>query len=162
MERTVGNEDGPGRGTWGPGGAGRGVEVLDRPGCLAALRTVDAGHVGLSLEALPVVIPVELALVGEDVVVQAPPLAGLATALAGTVVAVQADGPDVTGEGRWSVVVQGVARPAGGTWGVLAHRASGAGRGPSEVIAVPAQRVRGWRWAQVETGGADARAVAAR
>lgn len=85
-------------------------EPLDRDACLALLRSAQLGRVGLSVDALPVIVPVGFSLVGERIIfgAQADPRA--VAAIDGVIVAFQADAWDpCTGSG-WSVLVQGPAR----------------------------------------------------
>ena len=116
-----------------------GLEVLGRSVCLELLRTVGSGRLGLSIDALPVVLPVSFAVDGDDLMVVAVGDDRLAAALAGAVVAFQADRHDPASGLEWSVLVRGCAtRLAGsersdghsllhpGLWreGVASHRAS--------------------------------------
>lgn len=85
-------------------------EPLDRDACLTLLRSAQLGRVGLSVDALPVIVPVGFSLVGERIIfgAQADPRA--VAAIDGVIVAFQADAWDpCTGSG-WSVLVQGPAR----------------------------------------------------
>ena len=67
------------------------------------------GRVGVSVHALPAILPVVIAVVGERIVFRTIPGTKLAHAATGSILAVEADGYDrETGEG-WSVLVRGVA-----------------------------------------------------
>lgn len=106
-----------------------GLEVLGRSTCLDLLGTASVGRVALSIDALPVVLPVRFSLDGDDVVVSA--LAGdrIRSALDDSVVALQVEGrSEPADEGiAWSVLVRGssrvltteavVAPPPPGIWG---------------------------------------------
>ncbi len=74
-----------------------------------------AGRVGLSLRALPVILPVGFRFHGDAVLVWGPGLEGVPAAqLAGNVVAFQTDGSDPDTGQTWSLHVQGVATSARG------------------------------------------------
>ena len=81
---------------------------LTRDECLALLRTTSMGRVALSIEALPVVLPVGFAMLGEDVVFRPLLETKLSTPGRDVVLAFQADSFDGSTEG-WSVLVQGLA-----------------------------------------------------
>jgi nitroimidazol reductase NimA-like FMN-containing flavoprotein (pyridoxamine 5'-phosphate oxidase superfamily) len=84
-----------------------GFEVLGRDECFALLRTAVIGRIGLSMSALPVVLPVNFAVDGDRLVVRTAAGSKLDAALAGAVVAFEADHLDpATGE-AWSVLVRG-------------------------------------------------------
>lgn len=84
-----------------------GLEVLPRQECLRLLAPGGLGRVAVSVGALPTVLPVHFALVGEDVVFPAVSGGELDMAVRDAVVAFEADHIDpATG---WSVVVTGVA-----------------------------------------------------
>lgn len=85
------------------------LEELSRPECLRLLGTVPLGRVGLSVGALPVVLPVNFCLVEETIVFKTVPGTKLDAATAGAVVAFEADGYEPDGSAGWSVMVQGVA-----------------------------------------------------
>lgn len=85
-------------------------EDLGRGTCLQLLGSVQLGRIGLSVDALPVIVPVGFALVGERIVfgAQADPRA--VDAIDGVVVAFQADTWDPCAGSGWSVLVRGSAR----------------------------------------------------
>ena len=116
-----------------------GLEVLGRSDCMALLGTVAFGRLGLSIDALPVVLPVSFVVDGDELTVVAVGDDRLASALAGAIVAFQADRHDPASGLDWSVLVRGCAtRLLGsespevrsllhpGLWreGVAKHRAS--------------------------------------
>ena len=87
------------------------IESLTREECLQLLRIAQVGRVGVSLGALPIILPVNFAVLDGGIVFRTTGgTKPLATAAAGTVVAFEVDhyGPD--GRSGWSVLVQGVAR----------------------------------------------------
>jgi uncharacterized protein len=97
-----------------------GLEVLDREVCLDLLETVPIGRMGLSLDALPVVLPVNFMVAqpptGGDPIVVIRSAAGskLTAALDRNVVAFEVDGYDALTHSGWSVLVQGVTRVLAG------------------------------------------------
>jgi uncharacterized protein len=66
--------------------------------------------VGISVEALPIILPVDYGLLDLDIVVRTVPGTKLNAALADAVVAFQTDFSDTTIEEGWSVLVRGFAR----------------------------------------------------
>ena len=92
-----------------------GYEVLDRGTCLALLALGGTGRVGVSVDALPVILPVHF--VFADHVVQFRTLIGstLGRATREAVIAFETDGVDDQ-QRHWSVAITGVARhlPSGG------------------------------------------------
>lgn len=117
----AGSIAGPG-GTFGPSDGGatpptivrmemdrNGFEVLPREECFDLLRSVPVGRIGLSMAALPVVLPVNFAVDGDRLVVRTAAGSKLDAALAGAVVAFEADHYDVDTGAAWSVLVRGSA-----------------------------------------------------
>ena len=86
-----------------------GLEVLSRAECLKLLAGARIGRVGLSVGALPAVLPVNFALVGDAIVLRTAAGSKLDAALANAVVAFEADSIDPLYHTGWSVLVQGVA-----------------------------------------------------
>jgi len=88
------------------------MEILERDACLALLASVPVGRVGVTIDALPAVLPVNFALAGDGAIVfRTVPGTKLDAATIGAVVAFQADDVCATGDvGAWSVLVRGVAR----------------------------------------------------
>jgi nitroimidazol reductase NimA-like FMN-containing flavoprotein (pyridoxamine 5'-phosphate oxidase superfamily) len=79
-----------------PGALDRnGLEVLSHGQCLELLRTVRLGRIGVSMQALPVVMPVSFALLGDDVVFRSGTGTKLSAAVDRTIVAFEADQVDV-------------------------------------------------------------------
>jgi uncharacterized protein len=78
--------------------------------CLALMRGVSLGRVGVSVDTLPVILPVNFVLDGNGVVFRTVPGTKLDAAVAGTVVAFEVDGSDAAHEAGWSVLIRGIAR----------------------------------------------------
>jgi uncharacterized protein len=86
-----------------------GLEILDRARCLELLATAHVGRIVLSIGALPVALPVNFAILDEDVLIRTAPGSKLDAAATNAVVAFEADRIDAIYHGGWSVLVQGVA-----------------------------------------------------
>ncbi len=86
-----------------------GIEVLSRGDSLSLLTTVPVGRIGLSMDALPVVLPVNYALdrERERLVLRTAEGTKLRAALHGAVVAFEADHIDPFSHSGWSVLVRG-------------------------------------------------------
>lgn len=89
-----------------------GLEVLDRPQCLELLSGATLGRVGVTIDALPVVLPVNFCLADDRILLRTSPGTKLSAALRGTVVAFEVDDVDPLYHAGWSVLVTGVARRA--------------------------------------------------
>ena len=87
-----------------------GLEVLDRDECLRLLVTSTLGHVGLTTGALPSVLPVNLCLDGDRILIRIGPGSRLDAAVRNAVVAFEVDDFDPLYQSGWSVLVKGVAR----------------------------------------------------
>ena len=86
-----------------------GLVRLNREECMDLLSSASFGRVGVSVRALPAILPVTIAVINELVVFRTIPGTKLAYAATGSILAVEADEYDpATGEG-WSVLVRGVA-----------------------------------------------------
>jgi uncharacterized protein len=86
-----------------------GMARLSRDECMTLLAGASFGRVGVSVDALPAILPVLLAVVDDGVVFRTVPGTKLAYAANHAVLAVEADEyDDSIGEG-WSVLVRGVA-----------------------------------------------------
>lgn len=85
------------------------LEDLSREECLALLATVSVGRLGVSIAALPAILPVNFALHEGAVVVRSAPGTKLDAALRQNVVAFEADCFTPDGSRGWSVLVRGVA-----------------------------------------------------
>jgi len=86
-----------------------GLEMLDREDCLRLLTEVKVGRVGVTTEALPVVLPVNFVLDGERIVFSSTPGTKLYVAATGAQVAFEADDVDAGSRWGWSVCVTGPA-----------------------------------------------------
>ncbi len=86
------------------------VDVLSSEECLRLLGSVRVGRVGLSIQALPVVLPVNFSLLDDDVVIRTVGGTKFHAAAKGAVLAFEADSYEPAGAAGWSVLVQGVAR----------------------------------------------------
>ena len=86
-----------------------GLAVLDRTECLRLLASRTLGRIGLSADALPLVLPVNYRLVGGQIYVRTVRGTKLSAATCNAVVAFEVD--DIAEDGTgWSVLVTGVAR----------------------------------------------------
>jgi hypothetical protein len=135
------------------------IIVLTRQECLQLLAQVDVGRVGVSMDALPVILPVHFAVNDEWVVFRSTLGPRLDTATLGAVVAFQADGYDPSRTSGWSVMLQGVAAaasdgvrhsPLGPGW---AHPWLSPER-DHRLIQLATDNLRGWRFATGERGPA--------
>ena len=87
-----------------------GLEMIDRDEGLRLLGTVRVGRVGVTTEAMPVVLPVNFVLDGDRVVFSSAPGTKLYVAATGATVAFEADDVDSDQRWGWSVCVSGPAR----------------------------------------------------
>jgi nitroimidazol reductase NimA-like FMN-containing flavoprotein (pyridoxamine 5'-phosphate oxidase superfamily) len=67
------------------------LETLDRAECLNLMATAPVGRIGVSIGALPAIIPVNFALVGANIVIRTVPGAKLDAATRHAVVAFEVD-----------------------------------------------------------------------
>lgn len=135
---------------------GNGMEILSRTECMALLDCGHIGRVGVSLGALPVVLPVNYALLDGDIVIRTRPGTKLDGALAGAVVAFEVDHVDPLYHEGWSVLVQGRAAVIDdpetlAQAGRLPLR-PWVGRGDHRYIAIRAELVSGRRISREEPG----------
>jgi nitroimidazol reductase NimA-like FMN-containing flavoprotein (pyridoxamine 5'-phosphate oxidase superfamily) len=86
------------------------LEELSRSECLRLLASVSVGRVGLSINALPAVLPVNFALLDGEVVFRTVEGTKFHAAATGRVLAFEADGYETDGLSGWSVLVVGVSR----------------------------------------------------
>lgn len=84
-----------------------GLEVLSEGDCFALLARAPIGRVVYSDRALPVIVPVNYTLDGDDVVIRTGRRSRLATHAAGHVIAFEVDEIDTTSRSGWSVVLTG-------------------------------------------------------
>jgi uncharacterized protein len=84
------------------------LETLDRAECLRLLKTVPVGRIGVSIGALPAILPVNFAVAGDRIVFRTVPGTKLDAATSHAVVAFEVDDYAPDGSWGWSVMVQGV------------------------------------------------------
>lgn len=87
-----------------------GMEVLEREDCLALLGGAHVGRVAVTMDALPVVLPVTFVLTDDGVVFRTRAGTKLDAATSGAVVAFEVDDVDPVDHTGWSVLVTGVGR----------------------------------------------------
>jgi hypothetical protein len=93
-----------------------GIEILDRTTCFQLLATVPIARMGVTIRALPVILPVNFALARRHhddqplLIVRSSRGTKLSVAAEGTVVAMEADGYEPLTHAGWSVLVQGSSR----------------------------------------------------
>jgi len=85
------------------------LQRLSPAECLSLLQTVAVGRLGVSIQALPAILPVNFVLHEDRIVMRCVPGTKLDAATAQTVVAFEADDYGPNGEWGWSVLVQGIA-----------------------------------------------------
>jgi uncharacterized protein len=78
--------------------------------CRDKLKNATVGRLGVSIDALPVVMPVNFAVDGNSIVIRADPGTKLSAAMNEAVVAFEVDEYDPDARRGWSVLVQGIAR----------------------------------------------------
>lgn len=126
-----------------------GLEVLDRDECLTLLARTTLGRVGVTIGALPSVLPVNYRLVGEEIVIRTGAGTKLDAATRNAVVAFEVDDMDPVEHTGWSVLVTGVAREVVGAEEIaeLTRRplARWAPRGDGRIIAISTELVAGRR-----------------
>jgi len=90
-----------------------GAAVLTESECFEHLGQVSLGRIAVSIDALPVILPVHFVLTGRSVLF--PVVAGskFDAATSGAVVAFQADAEEPLSGEYWSVLLQGIASSAG-------------------------------------------------
>lgn len=86
-----------------------GLEILSRADCLDLLGDSGLGRVAVTMNALPVVLPVCYAVLDEDVIIRTGTGTKLSAAVNHAVVTFEVD--RLEGDDRWSVSVTGVAAP---------------------------------------------------
>jgi nitroimidazol reductase NimA-like FMN-containing flavoprotein (pyridoxamine 5'-phosphate oxidase superfamily) len=83
------------------------MEVLSRDECLALLRNAALGRVAMIVGGVPVVVPVNFAVLGEDVVFRTGTGSKLVAAVERSPLSFEVDAFDVTARSGWSVLVTG-------------------------------------------------------
>jgi nitroimidazol reductase NimA-like FMN-containing flavoprotein (pyridoxamine 5'-phosphate oxidase superfamily) len=86
-----------------------GLARLTREECMDLLARASFGRVGVSVDALPAILPVTIALMDGDVVFRTVPGTKFAYAARNAVLAVEVDDYDPDRTEGWSVLVRGVA-----------------------------------------------------
>lgn len=86
-----------------------GLEILGAEECRRLLSSASVGRVGVTMGALPTVLPVNFLLDDDRILVRSGKGTKLTAALRGTVVAFEVDDFDPVDHSGWSVVVTGVA-----------------------------------------------------
>ena len=84
-----------------------GVDALTRSECMELLDQARVGRVGVSIDALPAILPVNFTLLDESILFCTVPGTSLARAVAASVVAFQVDSYDPAGSTGWSVLAVG-------------------------------------------------------
>ena len=87
-----------------------GVDELDEAECFVLLAGGSIGRVSVSVDALPVVLPVNYVLMGDSILMRTSTGTKLSAALDQAVVAFEVDDYDLFDHRGWSVLVQGRAR----------------------------------------------------
>jgi len=83
------------------------LEILDEDECLVLLGREPVGRIGLAASALPVVLPINFALVERTIVFASEPGLKLEAARQGTVACIEVDGHDTLSHSGWSVLATG-------------------------------------------------------
>jgi nitroimidazol reductase NimA-like FMN-containing flavoprotein (pyridoxamine 5'-phosphate oxidase superfamily) len=85
------------------------LEVLSRDECLRLMAQVPIGRVAVVVGSIPVVVPVNFALYGDDIVFRTGTGTKLLAALGRSIVSFEADAVDKVNRSGWSVLVTGKA-----------------------------------------------------
>lgn len=88
---------------------GHALREIPRDEALALLRTVPVGRIGVSIDALPVILPVNFIVVENLIVFRTVPGTKLDAAMIRSVAAFEADDHAADGSWGWSVLVRGYA-----------------------------------------------------
>jgi hypothetical protein len=124
-----------------------GLRVLERAECLRLLEATTFGRIALTVAALPVVLPVNYRLVGEEIVIRTTAGTKLAAAANAAVVAFEIDGVDPVAHTGWSVMVTGTAEIADDERALARYRSAGIPRwargGEERFIAIDTELVTG-------------------
>ena len=86
------------------------METLSIEECVDCLGQVPIGRIAITVGALPVILPVNFALVDDSIYFRTVPGTKLAAATSRAVVAFEVDSYESGGQAGWSVLVQGMAR----------------------------------------------------
>jgi nitroimidazol reductase NimA-like FMN-containing flavoprotein (pyridoxamine 5'-phosphate oxidase superfamily) len=86
------------------------LEELSRAECVGLLATTTLGRVGVSIAALPAVLPVNFVVDDGEIVFRSVPGTKFDVATARTIVAFEADHYDPETASGWSVLIRGITR----------------------------------------------------
>ena len=121
---------------------------MERDQCLELFGRAPIARVVLSIKCLPVALPVNVALMGEDVIFSTDSGSKLTAAVEGQVVSVEADDVDFMYRTGWSVLITGVAElvsePMAVEWARSRLRAWAPGSHPF-LVKVPSTLISGRR-----------------
>ncbi len=136
---------------------GNGLEVLDDEESLRLLARARVGRVGLTRQALPIILPVAFHLLGRDVIVRTGPGAVRDAGRRGSVLCLEADSTDPDLSVGWSVLVIGRASVVADPNDVAAVRRLPlppwrAGNEDHEYIRIASEVVSGRRFARGSDG----------
>lgn len=84
-----------------------GLEILTREECFDLIRQVPVGRIGVVVGGLPVVVPVNFTLLGDDIVVRTSTGQKLVAAVTRSAVSFEVDSLDLRAHAGWSVLVTG-------------------------------------------------------
>lgn len=87
-----------------------GLEVLEREECLSLLGSVPVGRIGVTIDALPVILPVNYHVHLDEIIIRTAEGTKLMAAMRNAVVALEADHFDTVNHSGWSVLVRGSSR----------------------------------------------------
>jgi nitroimidazol reductase NimA-like FMN-containing flavoprotein (pyridoxamine 5'-phosphate oxidase superfamily) len=87
------------------------VDTLRAEECLELISHVPVGRVGVTMRALPVIIPVNFQLLAGSIYARIVEGSSLAAATSNAVVAFEVDSVEADGKGGWSVSIQGTVSP---------------------------------------------------
>lgn len=104
---------------------------LDETECRRLLGSASVGRVGVTIDALPAVLPVNYAMHDGAVIFRTVAGTKLDAATANAVVAFEVDSGAEHGPGAWSVLVRGIAREV---------------RDPAELVALQALPLHSWAY----------------
>lgn len=85
------------------------LQALSAEECAELLHQMPVGRIALTVDALPVILPVNYAVVNEEIVFRTVPGTKLAAASRNAVVAFEVDSYEEDGRSGWSVMIQGIA-----------------------------------------------------
>lgn len=94
-----------------PGVDRNGLQVLSRAECIDLLGKTNIGRVGVTSQALPLVLPVSYAMLAEDIVFATTAGSKALAITDRTVIAFEVDNIDLETRSGWSVLAVGLARP---------------------------------------------------